>query len=194
MPGYLFAGVDARARRRPVSRLRVVLPAEAGVCAVRHHICRRDRAVSGVRCGHFHSHDDTCHAVRAGDLRVLVSNPLAIALAVLFLPAPRRRSRSSRAKARSRPRRAAPAKRRAGSTADPSSNASWRRAAAHAARHPRRRRQGADRQVQRLPVPGLRAVVSTRTSRSSRSTQANPGRGQGRHEGLPAQLRRATPT
>ena len=54
---------------------------------------------------------------------------------------------------------------------------------------PGRRREGADRQVQRLPVPGLRPVVLRSTSRSSRSTRRATRRGQARHEGLPAEPR-----
>jgi uncharacterized membrane protein len=112
------------------------------------------------------------------DLRVLVTSPLALTLAVLFFAGaastlaffPREGFRRS--------------------ASDHAGLALGARAlhghrAANAARYPGRRRQGAHRQVQRLPVPGVRPVVP--------AVQADPGEirsdvagpGQTRHAGLP---------
>ena len=56
-PRLSLRHVDARPRRHPVSRLCVVRAAESRVSAVPDHVCRGDRAVSGIRRGHLVSHD-----------------------------------------------------------------------------------------------------------------------------------------
>ena len=57
-PRLSLRPVDARARGHPVSRLRVVRPAESRLPVVPDHVCRRDRALPRVRRGHLISHDD----------------------------------------------------------------------------------------------------------------------------------------
>ena len=130
VPGYLFAGSTLGARRRSVPRLRVVLPAEAGVRAVPDHVCRRDRAVSRVRRGDRHSHDVTAPPCRRSDLQGARSTARwrsrwrccslgGAASTLAFFPR----------EGAVRPRPPAPAtrpRRRRARTSGPSSSASWR--------------------------------------------------------------------
>ena len=108
VPGYLFALSTLAARRHPVSRLRVVRPAESRLRAVPDHVCRRDRALPRVRRGHVVSHDFIASPRRSHDLQVLVDQPAGHhRRRAVLRPAPHRRLRSSRAKARRRHRRRA---------------------------------------------------------------------------------------
>ena len=173
-PGLPVRAVDARARGGPVSGLRVVRHPEGRLSAVPDHVCRGDRAVSRLRRGHVIPYDDIASPCRRRTCACSSAARWPSPLAVLFfagagvdagvLPA-----RSvDRAPARRRRRR--PQDQRIGARAVHGDRA------ADAARHPARRRQGADRQVQRLSVSGLRPVVPGRTSRSSRSTKRSaPG-------------------
>ena len=126
---------------------------------VSDHVCRRDRAVPRLRSGHLIPHDYIPRRA-AGDLRVLVASPLAIIAAMLFFAGGRhRRSRSSRARASRRrrppPDRPRPRRRR---IRRPSSNAGTGESQPRVPLIvPTDGAEGADREVQRLPVPRLRA-------------------------------------
>ena len=75
VPGYLFVAVDARARGRPVSRLRVVRRAEGRLPVVSDHVCRGDRAVPRLRRGHLISHDDIASPRRPAISACFVAQP-----------------------------------------------------------------------------------------------------------------------
>ena len=57
VPGYLFAVLDARAGRDPLSRIRVVRDPEARLHPLPDHVRRRDRALPRVRRGDLIPHD-----------------------------------------------------------------------------------------------------------------------------------------
>ncbi len=191
VPGYLFVAVDARARRHPVSRLRVVRPAESRVPPVPDHVCRRDRALPRVRCGHVFSHDYIASPRRPATSASLRAARWPSSSPCCFSPAPPRRSPSSRGR-RVGTGRPAAAGRAAGADAgsDVGVRALVRLAAARAARRAVRRREGAGREVQRLPVPGVRPVVPAVQAdlREVRSASI-PGAGQAGAEGLSAEPR-----
>ena len=79
--GLPVRAVDALARGHPLSRLRVVRPAESRVPVVPDHVRRRDRPVPRLRCGHHFSYDHTCLAALSRDVRVFAGSPLAIVVA-----------------------------------------------------------------------------------------------------------------
>ena len=127
----------------------------------------------------------------AGDLKVLFSTPVAIALALIFVA-------GAGSALAFFPREGAVTTATAGGGEAGGAGVrrtEFRARTLHGQRHPAparrplRRRQGADRQVQRLPVPGLRPVVSLVQADSRKVRQVEPRRGQAGHEGLPAQLR-----
>ena len=94
--GVSVRRLDARAGRGPVSRVRVVRHSEDGVHPVRDHVCRRDRALSGVRRGEYGpshvsatscvpgSQDPRLESARAGRSRCSVLGGAASTLA--FFP------------------------------------------------------------------------------------------------------------
>ena len=161
VPGYLFVLSTLVARRRPVSGLRVVRPAEGRVPAVPDHVCRRDRAVPRVRCGHLISHDYIASPRRPAIVRVFAGSPLAIVVAILFFAGaastlawfPREGDGGAR---RSGGAGVAPAPTQDQTLGVRALVSRRSRACRWSCR---RRREGADRQVQRLPVPGVRPVV-----------------------------------
>ena len=66
-----------------------------------------------------------------------------------------------------------------------------RGAAARAGDGAERRRRGGDRQVQRLPVPGVRSDLSRLQAGAREVDQAGAGQGEVHHQGLPARARSA---
>ena len=117
-----------------------------------------------------------------GDLKGLRHSPLAMALAALFLVGDSLRARvlPARGVVDRRRRRAIVRARRPRATADRAGapcrvRALLRGPAAVALDVPGRGREGADRQVQRLPVPGVRRVVSCLQDVLAKYEASNPG-------------------
>ena len=164
---------------------------EAGLRPVPHHLCRRDRALPRFRCGHLNAHAVSSTPRRPGSEGAVGQPARDRRSPSSGSAAPRRRSRSSRAKRAVHGRRPA---RRPAATQDQRSE--LERFMASAPRVPlvdsQRRRQGAHRQVQRLSVPGLRPVVSRLQADSGEVRRVESRRGEGRHQGLPAERRTAT--
>ena len=125
----------------------------------------------------------------ARDLRVLAGSPLAVTIAVLFCRRRRaRRSRSSRVKARPIAGSRCPGA--DGGSDVPNSSASWPRRPVCRLSIPAEGAKVLIVEVQRLSVPGVRPVVSTPTSRLSRSTRhSSRARCSIRDQGLSARIR-----